>query len=172
MELLQQRFGNRNATASVLYVDGELETFILEDPVRERGGVPVADWKIPGRTAISAGRFRLTLEDSPRFGPDTITLNNVPGFAGVRMHGGNKVEDTEGCPLTGDQLQSDSGRLTLSAGDVGPQMEAFVAAAASIEIVPGTSQSALKRLKSKIRQAIRDRGEEVWLEIRNPEIRA
>ncbi len=72
----------------------------LEDCVRES--------KIHGRTAIPAGRYRITMEHSPRFGPNTLTVNNVPGFSGVRIHAGNTEEDTEGCPLVG-MVRTDAG---------------------------------------------------------------
>lgn len=75
--------------------------WLLEDAVREVEGVPVEQWKIPGKTAIPSGRYRVALVDSPRFGPDTITLLDVPGFTVIRVHAGNDDEDTEGCPLTG-----------------------------------------------------------------------
>jgi hypothetical protein len=147
MELLLQRWRRPGATPGDLQVDGAFECYTLEDPIRERPGVPVAEWKLHGRSAIPAGRYRITLEHSPRFGPNTLTVNGVPGFAGVRIHAGNDVDDTEGCPLVGDGLE---------AGDT--------------RIRGGTSRPALNRLKAKVRQAIRDRGEEVWLEIRNPEV--
>lgn len=116
--------------------------YTLEDEIREQAGVPVAAWKIKGATAIPAGKYRITLEKSPRFGPDTITLHDVPGFDFIRMHGGNKAEDTEGCPLVGFQVTSSS-------------------------IVGGTSGPALKMVKAHIKAAIQ-RGESVWIDIQNP----
>jgi hypothetical protein len=76
-------------------------------PVRERPGVPVLEWKVPRETAIPAGRYRITLEMSPRFGPDTLTVNSVPGFEGVRCHGGTTKADTEGCIILGSRLDRD-----------------------------------------------------------------
>lgn len=80
---------------------GQRLAHTLEDCVREKPGVPVEKWKIKGETAIPAGRYRITLENSGRFGPDTTTINSVPGFVAIRVHGGNTEQDTEGCPLLG-----------------------------------------------------------------------
>jgi len=75
--------------------------FTLEDVIRERRGVPVSEWKIPGETAIPEGRYRLTLEYSPRFGRRVLTIHDVPGYVGIRMHAGNRHAETEGCPIPG-----------------------------------------------------------------------
>lgn len=72
----------------------------LEDPDRklEAGGA-----KIPGETAIPRGRYRLRLTPSTRFGKIMPQIMDVPGFAGIRIHGGNSEADTEGCPLLGQR---------------------------------------------------------------------
>ena len=80
-------------TMGSLYVDGVWECWALEDPIR--------DVKIAGETAIPAGRYRVTVTHSPRFGRPMPLLHDVPGFAGVRIHAGNKAADTEGCILPG-----------------------------------------------------------------------
>lgn len=89
------------ATLSKLFFGEAFLCDILEDEVREVPGVPVSEWKIHGVTAIPSGVYEITAEDSPRFGPSTLTVNNVSGFSGVRIHAGNKSEDTEGCLLPG-----------------------------------------------------------------------
>lgn len=111
----------------------------LEDQVREIPGRPVKNWKIPGRTAIPSGRYRITLEYSPRFGSDTITVNNVEYFSGVRGHGGNRHTNTEGCLLFGTKLNDTT-------------------------II--NSQAALKVVKDRIKAFIAT-GHEVWLTIHN-----
>lgn len=71
----------------------------LEDVVREVPGQPVASWKIHGKTAIPRGRYRVIVDHSEHFGKDLPHLLDVPGFDGVRIHGGNTAADTEGCVL-------------------------------------------------------------------------
>jgi len=115
--------------------------YTLEDEVREIPGQPVADWKIRGATAIPAGRYRLTMEDSPKFGPDTLTVHDVPGFDYIRMHAGNTEADTEGCPLLGMEIDPHG-------------------------IVGGTSRPAVKLVQHVVREAI-DRGDVVWLDVSN-----
>lgn len=57
--------------------------------------------KIDGDTAIPRGRYRVTLSMSRRFGRNMPEIHDVPGFSGVRIHGGNTEADTHGCPLLG-----------------------------------------------------------------------
>ena len=65
----------------------------LEDVVR-----PV---KIPGETAIPAGRYAVRLSLSQRFQKVLPEVLAVPGFTGIRVHGGNGALDTQGCVLVG-----------------------------------------------------------------------
>jgi len=104
----------------------------LEDTVR--------DVKIHGQTAIPAGRYKVELQNSPRFGADTITLLDVPNFQHIRIHGGNDVDDTEGCPLVGLEL-TESG------------------------IKGGTSLPALRMLKALVKAAILEK-QDVWIEVK------
>lgn len=69
--------------------------------MREVPGVPVSEWKIKGATAIPAGTYEIELRQSARFGPDTMTLLDVPGYQYIRIHAGNTSADTEGCLLPG-----------------------------------------------------------------------
>ena len=105
---LRRHPSSSNSTIGLLYIENIFECFTLEDVVREIPGEPVESWKIPGKTAISAGRYRITVTPSARFKRDLPLLNDVPGFKGVRIHTGNTSEDTEGCILVGDQMAADS----------------------------------------------------------------
>lgn len=144
MELTLQRItppGELRTFGKLLAEDGHQLCYTLEDTVREISGQPVQDWKIRGATAIPAGRYRVTLENSPRFGIDTLTIHDVPGFVGVRMHAGNTVADTEGCPLLGMEIDPRG-------------------------IVGGTSRPAVKLVKFIVADAL-NRDEVVWLDICN-----
>ena len=94
------------ATISKLFNGLDFVCDILEDEIREVVGQPVAEWKIKERTAIPAGVYPITLVHSARFGPDTLTLNDVPGFLYIRIHGGNTQHHTEGCLLPGTRNSS------------------------------------------------------------------
>ncbi len=48
-------------------------------------------------TAIPTGKYEIVLSMSNRFKKLLPELLNVPNFTGVRMHGGNTSDDTEGC---------------------------------------------------------------------------
>jgi Family of unknown function (DUF5675) len=89
------------ATMGVLFVDAVFECFTLEDQVREVVGQPTATWKVPGQTAIPAGRYRVIVTPSARFKRPLPLVVDVPGFAGIRLHPGNRHQDTEGCILVG-----------------------------------------------------------------------
>lgn len=81
------------ATCGSLYVDGVWECWTLEDVER--------DVKVAGATAIPVGTYSCVLTYSPRFKTMLPELKAVPGFAGVRIHAGNTVSDTDGCILVG-----------------------------------------------------------------------
>lgn len=96
--------------------------------------------KLFGKTAIPAARYRIEITESQRFKKRLPILLNVNGYEGVRIHSGNTSADTEGCILVGLTKDKD-----------------FI----------GKSQMAMSLLQPRIQDAL-DRGEEVWIEIRNP----
>lgn len=57
--------------------------------------------KVHGRTAIPLGLYKLVISFSNRFKKELPEVQGVPNFTGVRIHGGNTHENTEGCPLIG-----------------------------------------------------------------------
>jgi hypothetical protein len=85
-------------TLGELTVDGKHFGFTCEDTDRklEDGGE-----KVYGKTAIPRGRYKVILSFSPHFDRITPEILDVPGFTGVRIHGGNTNADTFGCPLLG-----------------------------------------------------------------------
>ena len=142
---LQRTHAHGAATFGKLFADGVFLCYTLEDLVREVPGQSVAAWKVHGATAIPATPpgepYRITLAHSMRFGLDTITVCDVPGFTYIRMHGGNTANDTEGCPLLGMAINEQG-------------------------IVGGTSRPAVKLAQTAVQQALA-RGESVWLEVLN-----
>ena len=124
---------NGNFTPGRLNVDGSFFCYTLEDVVREIKGQHVDLWKVDGKTAIPSTDYTghpyvVTLETSGRFGPDTMTVNCVPGFKYIRIHPGNTDKDTEGCLLLGTALDEHG-------------------------IVGGTSRPAVESLKTLVKQA-------------------
>jgi len=96
MELLVVRdICGDTCTEGQLSVDSVFECFTLEDVVRGQCE------KIPGDTAIPAGRYRVIVNHSNHFKRDLPLLVDVPNFEGVRIHPGNTAQDTEGCLLVG-----------------------------------------------------------------------
>ena len=119
---------------------GEAGTYFcdtLEPPVREvktksRGGITQKPFAIP------EGRYPVVITYSQKFGKWLPLLLNVPLFKGIRIHAGNRPEDTAGCILVGENLKKG---MVLN------------------------SNLWLKRLKQEIVEA-KDRGEGVWITIR------
>lgn len=146
-----------NDTIGRLYLepDHTLLCMTLEDQVRQpadwvfSGNVKdPLPWKVYGSTAIPSGRFEIIITRSKRMsdraGHDVLTpmLCKVPGFDGIRIHKGNKPEDTEGCILPG--MYTDDAKDRVLASGVAYDM-----------------------LYAKIKEA-RDRKDRVWITIVNP----
>ena len=91
------------STSGLLYLNGEKICHTLEDTVR---GIGI---KIPKHTGIPEGEYKVKVTMSGRFKrlmPMVYTekngyeiIKNDISFKGVRLHGGNTSENTEGCPL-------------------------------------------------------------------------
>ena len=101
--ILSREPTSHGATIGELRFVGQPERicYTLEDPVREAPGVPVAEWKKWGITAIPAGEYEVWITYSNRFKRMLPLLLNVPGFSGIRIHSGNTAEDTTGCIIVG-----------------------------------------------------------------------
>jgi hypothetical protein len=141
IQVFRVRF-HETRTIGQLYIDGELLCFTLEDKMREVEGQPVQKWKVQDETAIPTGVYEVFLQDSPKFGPDTISLRNVPGFSYIRIHAGNTEHHTEGCIILGFKL-NDDGTIKF-----------------------GTTKPAVAEVKKRIKKALQE-GQKVYIEIRN-----
>ena len=103
MNLTVQRYLSvEGSTLGTLSIDGVFECFTLEDEIREVHGLAAGAWKVDGKTAIPAGRYRFIIDHSNRFGCDMPHVLDVPGFEGIRVHAGNTIADTDGCLLLGN----------------------------------------------------------------------
>lgn len=106
MELELKRIAKRDDyTIGNLSVDGAYFCDTLEDTDRgidwAMSSREIAYRKIKAKTAIPTGKYEVRLTLSPRFGRVLPLLMNVKCFEGVRIHPGNRAEDTEGCILVG-----------------------------------------------------------------------
>lgn len=100
--------------------DPKFLCYSLEDEVREVEDKPVEYWKIAGLTAIPKGLYQVKCTYSVRFKKNTLQLINVPGFSGIRIHSGNRADDTEGCILLGMKQE---GNAVLSSREAVKKLE-------------------------------------------------
>jgi lysozyme len=121
-------------TLGKLFVNGEFDCYTVEDVVRPAGQ------KVAGKTAIPEGRYRVVVSRSPRFGRELPLLENVPNFAGVRIHPGNTAADTEGCIIPGRVRNPDG---------------------------VGQSRPAFDRLFAALKAALAGGGE-IWIDVTGP----
>lgn len=137
MELkLKRTIKDARFTMGDLYVDGVFECYTLEDAVRDIAADGAG--KIFGETAIPAGRYKVIYTLSPRFKRNMMRLLDVPHFTGILIHGGNSIDNTEGCILVGDKVSPGA-------------------------ILPGSSTPAVKRLEEKVVKALQ--AGDVWITI-------
>lgn len=92
-------------TIGRVYIDGIFFCHSLED--RDRGldssmtVEEILKIKVKTQTAIPTGTYTVVNTFSPRFKKYLPILLRVKGFAGIRIHPGNKAEHTDGCILLG-----------------------------------------------------------------------
>lgn len=109
MNLRVERLWKKAAyTIGRLYVNDELYCNTLEDVVRDLD----KEAKVPGKTAIPAGKYKVVYNWSPKFGRNLPRLQDVPHFEGILIHSGNTADDSAGCILVGKNTEV--GRLTES----------------------------------------------------------
>lgn len=89
--VIRTQYG-QTSTGGIMLLDDTYFSFTLEDFVRTGP-------KVLAQTAIPAGRYKAILSMSNRFGKILPEILQVPGFHGIRIHGGNTALDTEGCIL-------------------------------------------------------------------------
>ena len=122
-------------------VDGEYVTTdkrYLCDTLEPRRRNLKKEKKVPGRTAIPEGRYRVLITKSYRLKRWLPLLLDVPGFNGVRIHPGNYPTDTQGCILPGWNRKK--GMVV-------------------------NSRAAMQQLMLELTSAL-DRGEELWITVK------
>jgi len=117
----QVRKYSKEYTQSDLFIPEINERFcyVLEDKQQPYGV------KVNAETCIPEAIYNVTITFSNRFKKDMIQLYNTQDlavekngirFVGVRVHGGNDVDDSEGCPLVGYHVDG-KGNIWKSASD-------------------------------------------------------
>ena len=102
-----------DCTVSDVYdYTGQKIGYALEDVARPPGV------KIAGETCIPEAIYDVAITYSNKYGKDMIQLYNKAEdlsiekhgvrFVGVRVHGGNTVDDSEGCPLVAKNFDGDA----------------------------------------------------------------
>ena len=116
---LIRKFKGTEYTIGDLFIDGIFFSNILEDVVRgltdknDDGDFDdKGEGKVYGDTAIPAGKYEVVITYSNRFKKYLPLLLNVPGYEGIRIHGGNSAVDTHGCLLPG--INNIKGKVTKS----------------------------------------------------------
>ena len=112
MEITSKRIERTDiSTISEVKINDVFQCYFLED--KDRGldsKMPLSEIlskKVHGKTAIPTGRYRVTISFSNRFQKYLPEIHNVLGYAGIRIHSGNKAEDTEGCLIAGLGYKTD-----------------------------------------------------------------
>lgn len=107
MHILVKRIAKRDTyTIGKMYIDNKYFCDVLEDT--DRGltqDMPLSlikSKKIPGKTAIPTGTYKVIVNQSPKFKRLLPRLLNVPGFDGILIHRGNSDQDSSGCLLIGE----------------------------------------------------------------------
>ncbi len=127
-----------DSTAAYVEVDGKFFCHSIEDVIREpREGRPIGDWaalerwvlswKVPGKTATPAGRYPVIIDISARFKKPMIHIQRVPGFTGIRAHGGLNPQQTEGCTILGDEIHQTAAGWRVSDGKSKPAVDRIFA---------------------------------------------
>jgi len=98
LQLVRDTFTS-NYTLGKLYVEGVFCCYTCEDTDRKLETNPNA--KLYAKTAIPRGSYRLHVNYSQHFQRLLPLLDSVPGYTGIRIHGGNTAADTAGCILVG-----------------------------------------------------------------------
>ena len=147
LDVIRFQFG-KDATNSLLFIDGEFECYGLEDEyievkVMHETCIPEGEYEIKFRTV---GGFHTKY--AAKYGAmhkGMLELQNVPGFQFILIHSGNTDEHTSGCYIVGESQQ-----------DLDRGKDGFV----------GSSGDAYKKLYPKVAGAL-EKGDKVTIRYSN-----
>lgn len=124
---VDRKWKKEDYTVGRMYINGEFICNTMEDTDRGLDDgmetTQIKAKKIPTRTAIPTGKYKVTLNvTSPKFSKKEYYWNfckgkvprllNVKGFEGILIHCGATATNSAGCILVGDNTVK--GRLTNS----------------------------------------------------------
>jgi hypothetical protein len=105
--LIRKHFGEKYTIGNLL-LDQKFLCNTLEDTVRDLHDInhdgdfdEEGEGKIYGKTAIPEGRYKIINSFSKKLKRRLPILLEVPGYTGIRIHGGKNETWTEGCILVG-----------------------------------------------------------------------
>lgn len=112
MEIVKKRdHKTDHTTIGGVLIDGEFFCYGLEPTDRNLNSdmtlEQIAEIKVPGATAVPAGRYPVIRYYSPKHETNVPRIINIPGFDFVEIHAGNTAADTEGCLLLGNEMAVD-----------------------------------------------------------------
>lgn len=104
LKLIREEF-NDICTIGKLFINDEFFCYTLEDKdrgLKDSDPLPlIVAKKVFGKTAIPKGKYKLIVNESPKFKRVLPRILNTKGFTGVLMHRGNSAEHSLGCILVG-----------------------------------------------------------------------
>ena len=112
------RYSNERQTLGNLFVDNKPFCSTIEPPagyasgpLTEINGESSAHLPLQGvgglKGCIPKGWYRVRVTYSPKFKRQMPLLYMVPGFEGIRIHAGMKVENTQGCICVGERWKEE-----------------------------------------------------------------
>lgn len=129
---LQVRGYFEDCTVSDLYdPEGNKIGYALEDVARP------PNVKIYGKTCIPEALYNVNITYSNKYKKEMIQLWNTTEdlavnkngikFTGIRVHGGNTVDDSEGCPLIAEHFDGDDTIWKSLSAKVTQQVKDYIA---------------------------------------------
>jgi hypothetical protein len=110
VKLIRKEF-TEQSTIGEVFINGKFLCYSLEDKDRGLNDSDqielIALNKVHSKTAIPYGTYQCGFTMSNRFQRVLPEVYSVKGFRGIRIHSGNKPEDSEGCILLGMSKQKD-----------------------------------------------------------------